>query len=219
MFTWKSHAGLKFHFSQNDRYEIHTVLSFISPQFMWTQVKSWLNTKVRFSTEMKSHTGLSSFSLSCEWTLNLMCLWKIPNILRLWTATSLILASLTKNYCLNNYILHQQLAKRQINFWGNEKWPCIKNFIIIFVLFIFGPCLLCFLKILKKYPDFWKKRVSSLRYFCHWSLSSVCCRLNVYQSDLILRNLPRGSCPEKFLVTHLMWTNRVLTQLTFTCSK
>ena len=69
MFTWKSHAGLKFHFGQNDRYEIHTVLSFISPQFMWTQVKSWLNTKVRFSTEMKSHTGLSSFRLSCERTL------------------------------------------------------------------------------------------------------------------------------------------------------
>ena len=68
MFTWKSHAGLKFHFGQNDQYEI-TVLSFISPQFMWTQVKSWLNTEVRFSTEMKSHTGLSSFRLSCERTL------------------------------------------------------------------------------------------------------------------------------------------------------
>ena len=55
-------------FGQNNRYEIHTVLSFISPQFMWTQVKSWLNTEVRFSTEMKSHTGLSSFRLSCERT-------------------------------------------------------------------------------------------------------------------------------------------------------
>ena len=42
---------------------------FISPQFMWTQVKSWLNTKVRFSTGMKAHTGLSSFCLSCECTL------------------------------------------------------------------------------------------------------------------------------------------------------
>ena len=68
MFTWKSHASLKFHFGQNDRYEIHTILSFISPQFMWTQVKSWLNTKVRYSTEMKSHTGLSSFRLSYERT-------------------------------------------------------------------------------------------------------------------------------------------------------
>ena len=65
MFTWKSHAGLKFNFGQNDQYEIHTVLSFISPQFMWTQVKSWLNTEVRFSTEMKSHTGLNSVRLSC----------------------------------------------------------------------------------------------------------------------------------------------------------
>ena len=50
------------------RYETHTVLSFILPQFMGTQVKSWLNTEVRFSTEMKSHTGLSSFRLSCEHT-------------------------------------------------------------------------------------------------------------------------------------------------------
>ena len=69
MFTWKSHARLKFHFGQNDWYEIHTVLSFISPQFMWTQLKSWLNTKVRFSTEIKSHIGVSSFRLSCERTL------------------------------------------------------------------------------------------------------------------------------------------------------
>ena len=46
-------------------------LSFISPQFMWTQVKSWLNTEVRFSTKIKSHTGLSSFRLSCESTLNI----------------------------------------------------------------------------------------------------------------------------------------------------
>ena len=50
------------------------------------------------------------------------------------------------------------------------KWPCIKDFIIIFMLFIFGLCLLCFLKNLKKVPWFFKKnRVSSLRYFCHWS--------------------------------------------------
>ena len=71
MFTWNSHAGLKFDFVQNDQCETHTVLSFISPQFMWTQVKSWLNTKVRFSTEMKSHNGLSSFCLSCERTLTI----------------------------------------------------------------------------------------------------------------------------------------------------
>ena len=64
MFTWKSHTGFKFHFGQNDRYEIHTILSFISRQFTWTQIKSWLNTEVRFSIEMKSHTGLSSFRLS-----------------------------------------------------------------------------------------------------------------------------------------------------------
>ena len=69
MFLWKSHAGLKFHFSQNDRYEIHTVLRFISPQFMRTQIKSWVNTEVRFSTEIKSHAGLSLFRLSCERTL------------------------------------------------------------------------------------------------------------------------------------------------------
>ena len=36
---------------------------------MWTQVKSWLNTEVRFSTGMKYHNGLSSFRLSCERTV------------------------------------------------------------------------------------------------------------------------------------------------------
>ena len=38
---------------------------------MWTKVKSWLNTEVKFSTEMKSHTGLSPFHLSCECTHSL----------------------------------------------------------------------------------------------------------------------------------------------------
>ena len=38
---------------------------------MWTQVKSRLNTEVKFSTEMKSHTGLSPFHLSCECTHSL----------------------------------------------------------------------------------------------------------------------------------------------------
>ena len=58
---------------------------------MWTQVKSWLNTEVKkfffscvgtkappngenaevkFSTEIKSRTGLSSFRLSCDRTLS-----------------------------------------------------------------------------------------------------------------------------------------------------
>ena len=46
------------------------------------------------------------------------------------------------------------------------KWTCRKDIIIIIVLLIFGLCLLCFLKNLKKCPDFWKKiRVSSLRNF------------------------------------------------------
>ena len=70
---------LKIHFGQNDRYEIHTVLSFISPQFMWTQVKSWLNTEVRFSTEMKSHTGLSSFRFSCERTFKIIDFHYVAN--------------------------------------------------------------------------------------------------------------------------------------------
>ena len=48
------------------------------------------------------------------WMLPLnKCMWKIPNFLRLWTATSLILPSFRKNYCLNNYISHKQLEKRQ----------------------------------------------------------------------------------------------------------
>ena len=48
---------------------IQTGLTFTSPKFMWTQVKSWLNTKLRFSTKMKSHTSLSWFYISCEHTL------------------------------------------------------------------------------------------------------------------------------------------------------
>ena len=40
--------------------------------------------------------------------------------------------------------------------------------------------------------------------FYQWRLSVVCCRLNVYRSDLVLINLP---CPKKFLVTRLNSTN------------
>ena len=75
-FFWVNYVHMKIScrfeisFRSNWRYEIHTVLSFISPQFMWTQVKSWLNTEVRFSTEMKSQTSLSPFRLShCVRTL------------------------------------------------------------------------------------------------------------------------------------------------------
>ena len=39
LFAWKFHAGLKFHFGQNDQYDIHTGLSFILPHFIWTKVK------------------------------------------------------------------------------------------------------------------------------------------------------------------------------------
>ena len=52
LFTWKSHTCLKCHFSQNYRYEVHTGLSFISLQLIWTQVKNWRNTKKRFSIKM-----------------------------------------------------------------------------------------------------------------------------------------------------------------------
>ena len=84
MFSWKSHAGLKFHFGQIDRCEIHTVLSFISPHFMWTQVNSWLNTEVRFSTEMKSYTGLSSFLLSCQHNLTVYMENSLRSEISLW---------------------------------------------------------------------------------------------------------------------------------------
>ena len=60
---------LKFHFGQNDRYEIHTGLSFVLPQLIWTYVKSRLNAQVNFSAEIKSHTCSSLFRLSCERTL------------------------------------------------------------------------------------------------------------------------------------------------------
>ena len=53
------------------RAEIDTVLSFISPQFMWTRVKSWLNTEARFSTEMKSRTALVHFASR----VNVLLLW------------------------------------------------------------------------------------------------------------------------------------------------
>ena len=56
-----SHENLRFKISFRSKF--HTGLGFISSQFMWKQVKSWLKTEVRFLTETKSHTGLNSFFL------------------------------------------------------------------------------------------------------------------------------------------------------------
>ena len=52
---------------------------------------------------------------------------------------------------------------------------------------------------LKKMPDFSKNTRIIFIY------SFVCCRLNVYRSAQVLRNLP---CTEKFLVTHLGLSGR-----------
>ena len=46
--------------------------------------KSWLNTEVRFSTEIKSHTGLSSFCLPCERTLRIWMYRKSKSAFVLW---------------------------------------------------------------------------------------------------------------------------------------
>ena len=46
-----SHENLMPVWNFIDRYEIHTVLSFILPLFMWTQVKSWQNTEVEDGNE------------------------------------------------------------------------------------------------------------------------------------------------------------------------
>ena len=46
------------------------------------------------------------------------------------------------------------------------------------------------------------------------SLSFACCRLNVYRSTLILRNL---SCPQNFLVTRLISQNILV--VSFTCTR
>ena len=48
------------------------IWSFISLQFRWAQVSGWLNTQVRFSIEMKSHTDLSLFRLLSEGTLSFL---------------------------------------------------------------------------------------------------------------------------------------------------
>ena len=98
------------------------------------------------------------------WMLPLKkCLWKIPSFLRLWTAISLILPSFTKDCCLNNYISHWQLAKRQINFWANEN-DLRKGFYYDFhVIYSWSLFALLFQK-LKKCPDFWiKNRVSRIK--------------------------------------------------------
>ena len=84
------------------------------------------------------------------------CLWKIPNFLRLWTATSLILPSFTKNYCLNNYISHQQLSKHQINF-ERMKMALHKGFYYYFHVTHFWVLFALLFKKFKKVPWFFKK--------------------------------------------------------------
>ena len=147
MFTWKSHAGLKFHFGQNERYEIYTVLSFILPQFMWTQVKSWQNTEVRFSTEMKSYTSLSSFrshvnllqkvflyiiavtawisALVQSWQIWLICLYILPCLIIFQVLVEAILSK-SSNENIESLFTLVQSVDRNINFKITESTSNMK---------------------------------------------------------------------------------------------
>ena len=66
LFTWKSHCGLKFHFSQIDQSEICTEVSFNYPELMGTLIIKLPYSKVKFYTKVKSQTGLSSLWVSCK---------------------------------------------------------------------------------------------------------------------------------------------------------
>ena len=87
---------------------------------------------------------LTFYVTNWVWMLPLnKCLWQILNCLRLWASTSLI--SFTKNCFLNNYY-HTNNLQTSNALLSEWKWPSIKDFIIIFMLFIFGLCLLWFFK-------------------------------------------------------------------------
>ena len=80
MFTWKSWKEnfensfrSKWPIWNPYRFEFHFALIHVNT------IKSWLNTEVRFSTEMKSHTGLSSFRLSCERTFKIIDFHYVAN--------------------------------------------------------------------------------------------------------------------------------------------
>ena len=75
------------------------------------------------------------------------------------------------------------------------KWSCIKNFIIIFMLFIFGLCLL--FKKLKTCPDFWKKKeylVSEI-----FPIGAFFCVLQIkcLPKSLYFKKHPQGLLPWK----------------------
>ena len=94
LFTWKTHCGLKFHFCQFDWSEICTKVSFTLPEVMWMLIMKLPHTKVKFYSEVKPLTGLSSLWISCKHAqkkqspskllcikekLNLCDIWKIQN--------------------------------------------------------------------------------------------------------------------------------------------
>ena len=111
---------------------------FISSRFMWAQVKSWLNTEVRFSTEMKSHTGLSSFRLSCERTLRIWNLSRFTFIQLFWNrqrlSTALFISLITSNpeqTTANGCCLVKHLVKHSKSMFGiNRKRSHRKNWIL-----------------------------------------------------------------------------------------
>ena len=66
LFTWKTHCGSKFHFSQIDWTEICTKVSFTLPELMWTLIMKLCYTQMKFYTEVKYQTVLSSLQVSCK---------------------------------------------------------------------------------------------------------------------------------------------------------
>ena len=68
----ETHCGLKCHFSQFDRSEISTEVSFTTPKVMGTLIMKFPHIKVKFYPKVKSQTGLSSLWVSCKRALRLL---------------------------------------------------------------------------------------------------------------------------------------------------
>ena len=98
----------------------------------------------------------------------------------LWTATSLILPSFT--YHASRITYHTNNLQNVKETFEQMKMALHKGFYCFHVIHFWSWFALLFQK-LKKVPWFLKKiRVSSLQNISHWSLSLVCCRLNVCRS-------------------------------------
>ena len=131
MFAWKTHCGLKVHFSQIEQSEICTEVSFTLPEPMWMQTMKLTYTEAKFYSKVKSQTGLSLLQVS--WNM-LLVITVFHNFYRVTCNVHFETTSFPDFICDCN----EKFSAEWVSFWTNFRKKTIVSFKSLLSLFPFS---------------------------------------------------------------------------------